>query len=201
MTKQDRIRLLKIDNALVELEAEIEATRVSERASSRTLLLGSKALVYKYQSLQRKRTNLMRSVSQRVTRQETYSEELENRKRAADLARKDKLELEQTMATLIGSAMASGNDVKDEIKSLRAMIRSKDIIIRNKEKAVENWLNKLPQEVPIPRIKMYVEKEREKEIAQYKYDSLTNDTHKPENNASFDLLTRPEEKEQESTGE
>jgi hypothetical protein len=152
MTGQDTRRILKIDEQLLELEDEIKQALEFEKNGNRTFFLASKTLRTKYEQLYKRRNNLMRSVHDKVTRQQTYDLILQERKKAALKAEREvvdiKIKIEQLGARVLLNPTA---ELVEEFKDYKRLLASKKLVLLNKERAVINWLDKDSSELPIKR--------------------------------------------------
>lgn len=154
MNKRDVARFIKIDAEMIEVEYEYNKALEYEQETGKKTLLRSKTLKYKYSQLQRMRANLERSVSGRISRTQTYSAMLEDRKIAVLEAQAEVDYIENNIAQLGARAlvMPKNLEIQLEFGVQRAALRSAKIILGNKERAVMNWLRKSEQSLPIPRI-------------------------------------------------
>lgn len=222
MNSRDRSKLLKFDIGLLELEAEIVAVQELERASGAKFFLRSKGLLAKHDKYTRMRANLMRSVSKRTTRAETYRIILAERTEARDYAAKQVDSALQAIASFISIQQVKTSDYLGiEMAQLKAILRSKRMLLIAKERAVDNWLNKSeydsikekPQRVVSKEAAMTVQQRQtfklkttpdfDPTIASFvlhtglnkssveKFEQLVENTAKPTNNATLDLLMNP----------
>lgn len=190
MTARDRAKLLKIDTELLDLEYEIDTAREIEAATGKTTLLVSKTLQYKYDRLLKMRSNLERSVSNRLSRQETYSITLTDRKRACEIAAKEVTDILTQLTNLTANA-AFTNDVakyQSTASDLRMALRSAKTILVNKERALDNWLAKSEIDLPakrdyVPRGDDYQPKADARVLAAMRENELA----KPEAQPRFDI--------------
>jgi hypothetical protein len=216
-TKADVQRLLKIDRELVEIELLIDKHLEQEKELNKGTLLVSKAYKYKYDRLFRMRTNLQRNMTVRLSRQETYVAELVERKQAVIDAKEKRDGYARDLAQLCATQSINTNEqFKDKYKTLTSIIRSQEIVIRNKQRAVDNWLEKDINTLPAR--KFYKPRQSKNQTAINLNSSAVIEEFEPENigqidpmsqlkndpnwnksplenNATIDLLTRPTKKE------
>lgn len=245
MTKQDLVRILKIDEQLTECEAELRAAVEYEQREGKSLILMSKVHRTKYERLSKMRSNLMRSVNDKQSRAQTYSMILEQRKAAQVKAEYELEKIEQEIVQLSAIAMVNpSQDAAERFIMLKRLYHSHKLIVANKQRAVDNWLAKSENDIPVARSTtmrssygkfkeklkeritatdihktenfkekqnkdiITVRKQEYVSFAEPDFDesndpmlALKSDPKwdvKPENNATIDLLTRPEEKKNET---
>lgn len=152
MNTYDKIRLLKIDTQLLEVEEQIAAAQESERGASRAYFAPSKALRYKHARLSKMRMNLIRSVNDKLTRRETYDMILNERKLAVIAAENQIINTERDIVALMGTIAFGDTESKlEQLKTLRRVLASQKMILVAKERAVQNWLAKDSDSLPIKR--------------------------------------------------
>ena len=149
MNTRDTARLLKIDSEMLELEEKINDTLRTESEMERTTFLRSRVYKYQYDKLKRQRANLQRSVSAKLTRRQTYSMILEERKRAVVEVEKEIADVKRNIVQIGANFMAYPTEnAAEELKIQNKYLNTLKLKFYNKERAVMNWLAKSEQELP-----------------------------------------------------
>lgn len=151
MNQRDVIKLLSIDEKLLELEVEIETTLVDEAARNKGTLLLSKGLKYKYDKLQKMRTNLVRNASTRMSRAQTYSLILEQRKREVIKAENEVKAIELAIVQIGALAITTKTALTEDFGIFTAELKRTKNYLMHKNRALDNWLAKSESDVVIPR--------------------------------------------------
>lgn len=220
MTARDRDRILKIDSELLEAECEYDALLVEEAESGRTMLLISKTYKRKIERLRTMRNNLMRSISDKLDRKQTYSMILTERKIAVDIAQQEVDKIKQDIVQLGANAAILARPLGEEFNILKKALASATTVLANKERAVTNWLAKsehdmgsreykprsttmkssygifkeqLKESVALGDTKHQVDFEL-KLTPSSEFDIKKPETKRAVNTTTFDMLMRPEEK-------
>lgn len=212
---------MKIDSELLEAECEYDALLVSEAESGRTVLLMSKTYKRKIERLRTMRSNLMRSISDKLDRKQTYSMILTERKIAVDIAQQEVNRIEMDIVALGANAAVLARPLGEEFKILKKALASATTALANKERAVTNWLAKSEHDMGPREYKprsttmkssygIFKEQLKEsvalgdtKHQVDFELKLASNsefEVKKPEirsaiNTTTFDMLMRPEEKD------
>lgn len=151
MNQRDVVKLLSIDEKLLELETEIEAALVDEADRNKSTLLLSKGLKYKYDKLQKMRTNLVKNASTRMSRAQTYSLILEERKREVVKAENEVKAIELAIVQVGALAITTKTALIEDFGIFTAGLKRAKNYLMHKNRALENWLAKSESDVIIPR--------------------------------------------------
>lgn len=215
MRERDRLRLLKIEIEISECEEKLDVILDAEAQNSRFKFLGSKALQVKYKTLLRMRTNMKKVMREQISRRQIYTAVLKQRREDLAVEEKELDNIKRNIAQIEGNAAVLHNDptIQDEIKIQTKLLFSQQIRVRNKERAVNNWLKKselFADDVTVLRASKgkVISIEKAENADEYKLvdntamQQLQNDPKwnvKAENNATLDLLTRPEEEQKDES--
>lgn len=141
------------------LEREIAAARDQlaeeikyEQAIGKKNLLMSRTYALKVMTLEKRRSKLERVSNIRKTRRKAYDDILRERTKAVDIAEQEVA----SVLVLVTTMIAAGNINKsptfeEDLKTYQALLRSKKVILGNKRRALNNWLDREPASVPITR--------------------------------------------------
>lgn len=152
MTANDVRRLLKIDEELLEAEVLLENTIREEILADKHHLLLSRSIRYKVDKLKRMRMNLMKASSDRLSRKQTYSLILAQRKKDEALAEEEVKDIERNIVMLAANQLLNqSRDKHEELKILNSALRRAKLILHNKSRAVDNWLAKSEHDLPVKR--------------------------------------------------
>jgi len=212
MNYRDKIRILAIDEKIAEYEEKL-AIALEQEQADRKIFKTSKVIKYRIDKYLHQRTALLRLIGAKYSRRQTYDEILKIRHAAVN-ALDDEIEKQVQHIGSLGTNLAINPvETLQEIRIQNKVLQSLQLQRANKERALNNWLAKSENEMPITReavqkvqtaeaLKLLtIAKAVEVRQDRTPEDILKNNDNwniKVENNASLDLITPPalhEEKE------
>lgn len=212
---RDMQRIMKIDAEILEMQYLYVRELERERELNKHTLLLSRGFKNRIDVMRRSRNHLMKLMKDKPSQTKTYNLELTKRKEELEDAYTDMRGLEKDLKNKSIELLVHYSDEKAaEFRDVSSEIKKQRTRISNKERALENWAkkselvperqtrNRLPKEYDVNKdidaIYGQLPIDATIEQAAKNYQNPLEHTEgwnrKVVNNASIDLLTRPEEK-------
>lgn len=210
MASINRQKLMRIDEQILNLEYLYQRELLREAELGKRNLLLSKGFKYRLDSLYKARTTLIKATGMNASKELNYTLVLAERKAAVDEAEQELEVLKQQQVNAGANALLHRSEYYvNEMKDLNKEIIRQEARIRNKKRALNNWIDKAGNVTTNERkiSANYNAEEIAVDVnsAAEKFEQHMHSLHvadkfaiKPENNATIDLLTRPEEKKNEN---
>jgi hypothetical protein len=200
MNERDRIRIIKLEDEIQDTREKLQQELQFEEASGRKTLLMSRVYAKKLEQLLHRKTNIDKSLRTYRDKRSSYDLVLKQRMDAVRAAENGINDVEITIAQLIAThAVSQLTTFNDNLTIYKKLLRSKKVILANKQRALNNWLDRNVSDTDVIRVSharnansMQIQTSAIQSHLQPK-DILGNDPRwdgKAENNASLDLLNQ-----------
>jgi hypothetical protein len=219
MASYNKQKLMRMDEQILNLEYLYERELLREKELSKHTLLLSRGFRFRLENLYKARQVFVKATGSKVTNEMNYAMTLAERQEAYDDACDELEHLRESHEKAAALVLIQKSDVaSNNYLDLGREIIKQEARVRNKRRALDNWINKqgmlATQEKKLARSfdaeeeatainerSEYMEQQNNtsKEDPKEKYNKyITNLQHqdKVENNATLDLLMRPEETEE-----
>lgn len=137
------MKLMRLDAEILELRYLHERELMRESELNKHTLLASRGFKYRIENLLRARALYAKSVKLAPLKSMTFAMELANRKNEVEVAVEELGRLKQTIASMGAALMAAPSENSlYEFNELKKELKAQELRIRNKERAVTNWLTR-----------------------------------------------------------